>query len=63
MQTIQSTMEFIQVSTLVELLPAESQQTVENLLCIIAESIQSIHEYLKAKKLGNQSELGYSGLF
>ena len=56
-------MKFIQDSTSVESVLAESQQTVEKLLRIVAKSIQSVHEYLDATKLGNQSELGYLRLF
>ena len=52
-RTIRNAMKFIQNSTSVESVLAESQQTVEKLLRIIAKSIQSIHQYLDATKLGN----------
>ena len=61
MRTIRNAMKFIQDSTSVESVLAESQQTVEKLLRIVAKSIQSVHEYLDATKLGNGSELSVFG--
>ena len=50
---MQNAMKFIQKSTSVELVLAESQLTVEKLLRIISECSQCIREYLDATKLGN----------
>ena len=55
---MENAMRFIQKSTSVELVLANSQLTVQKLLGIISESSQRIREYLDGTKLGNEDELG-----
>ena len=55
---MENAMRFIQKSTSVELVLANSQLTVEKLLGVISESSQCIREYLDGTKLGNEDELG-----
>ena len=55
---MENAMRFIQKSTSVELVLANSQLTVEKLLGVISESSQRIREYLDGTKLGNEDELG-----
>ena len=54
---MENAMRFIQKSTSVEVVLANSQLTVEKLLVVISESSQRISEYLDETKLGNEAKL------